>query len=118
MKTSAKTAYIVAVIGLVGLVAAAIISTYKPWHDKPQVDGLLISGIVVELDNKEVGQALVTVEGHPEQAVTRDDGNFRIVMPVGSPEVVTLHVSKSGYKPHDQYVHIPVEGLTVQVRKQ
>jgi hypothetical protein len=118
MQTSTKTPYIVAVIGFLGLVAAAIITTYK-WTDKPKTDGLLITGIVVESEhNKEIGQALVTVVGHPDQATTRDNGNFRIVMPAGSPDVVTLRVTKSGYKPHDEDVHIPVEGLTIQVRKQ
>jgi hypothetical protein len=40
------------------------------------------------------------------------------VMPAGSPDVVTLHVTKSGYKPYDEDVRIPAEGLTIQVRKQ
>src|SRR5580692_12094742 len=102
MQTSTKPTYIVAVIGFVGLIAAAIITTYK-WPDKPKTDGLLITGIVVESEhNREIGQALVSIVGHPEQASTRDNGNFRIVMPVGSPEVVTLRVTKSGYKPYEE----------------
>jgi hypothetical protein len=102
------------------VILAAIITTYKlSFSDKPKNDGLVITGIVVESDNnKEIGQALVTVVGHPEQAATRDNGNFRIVMPAGSPDVVTLHVTKSGYKPYDEDVRIPAEGLTIQVRKQ
>jgi hypothetical protein len=120
MQTSTKTAYIGGIFLFIATVAAAIISTYKPWWpDKPKAVGLLITGIVVEAgNNREIGQALVTVIGHPEQATTRDNGNFRIVMPAGSPDVVTLHVTKSGYKPYDEDVRIPAEGLTIQVRKQ
>jgi hypothetical protein len=111
-----KAAYIT---GFFFVIAAIIGACKLSFSDKPKTDGLLITGIVVESDdNKEIGQALVTVVGHPEQATTRDNGNFRIVMPVGSPDVVTLRVTKSGYKTHDEDVHIPTEGLTVQVRKQ
>jgi hypothetical protein len=106
-----------ALIGGVFLILAAIITTYK-WSNKPKSDGLLITGIVVESEhNKEIGQALVTILGRTEQATTRDNGNFRIVMPVESPTIVTLRVTKSGYQPHEEDVHVPVEGLTLQIRK-
>lgn len=105
-------------IGGVFVVLAAIITTYK-WSGKPKSDGLLITGIVVESEhNKEIAHALVTIVGRTEQVTTRDNGNFRIVMPVGSPTVVTLRVTRSGYQPHEEDIHIPVEGLTVQIRKQ
>lgn len=114
MKTATKAALISGVF----VVLAAIITTYK-WSSKPNSEGLLITGIVVESEhNKEIGQALVTVVGRTEQTTTRDNGNFRIIMPVGSPAVVTLRVTKSGYQPHEEDVRVPVEGLTLQVRKQ
>jgi hypothetical protein len=104
-------------LGGVFVVLAAIITAYK-WPNKPKFDGLLITGIVVESErNKEIGQPLVTIVGRTEQATTRDNGNFRIVMPVDGPAVVTLRVTKSGYQPHEEDVHVPVEGLTLQIRK-
>jgi hypothetical protein len=107
-----------ALITGVFVILAAVISTYK-LSNKPKPDDLLITEIVVELDhNKEIGQALVTIVGRTEQATTRDNGNFRIVMPVVSPTVVTLRVTKPGYQPREQDVHVPVEGVTLQMRKQ
>ncbi len=114
MRNTTKSALIAGLF----VVLAAIITTYK-WPAKPKSDGLLITGIVVESEhNKEIGQALVSIVGRPEQSTTRDNGNFRIVVPIQSPEIVTLRVTKSGYQPHEQDIHIPAEGLTLQMRKQ
>ena len=114
MRTPTKTAIITGVF----VVIAAIITTYK-WPEKPKSDGVLITGIVVEEElNKEIGQALVTIVGRTEQSTTRDNGNFRIVLPIDSPAIVTLRVTKPGYRPAETDIHVPAEGVTVQIRKQ
>ena len=77
MSTTTKTAWITG--GCV--VLAAIIGAYK-YSPKPQPDSLLVTGIVVEEgNNRAVPQALVSIIGRAEQSTTRDNGNFRVVLP-------------------------------------
>lgn len=112
-----KNTIVAGVFILLAAIVSAIVTTYK-WSDKPKSESVLITGIVVESEhNKEIGQAVVTIVGRTEQAITRDNGNFRIVMPVESPAVVTLRVTKSGYQPYEEDIHVPVEGLTLQMQK-
>jgi hypothetical protein len=120
MSNTIKNTVVAGVFVVLATVAGAIITTYK-WSDKPKSENLpiTITGIVVESgNNKEIGQALVSIVGRTEQATTRDNGNFRVVMPVESPSFVTLRVTKSGYQPYEENVHVPAEGLTIQMRKQ
>lgn len=117
MTNTTRNTILAGVFLVAAAVAGAIITTYK-WADKPKPDGLLVTGIVVDLENREIGQALVTIVGRTEQVTTRDNGSFRIVMPTESPAVVTLRVTKSGYWPREQDIHVPVEGLTLQMKKQ
>ena len=112
MRASTKAALITG--GCV--VLAAVIGTYK-YSSRSQSDRLLVTGIVVEEgSNRAVPQALVSIVGRTEQSTTRDNGNFRVVLPADSSAVVTLRVTKSGYQPHEEDIHVPVEGLTLQIR--
>lgn len=118
MSNTTKNTIVAGVFIVLAAIVGAIISTYK-WSDKPKSDSLLVTGIVVESDhNKEIGQAVVTIVGRTEKAITTDSGNFRIVMPIESPAVVRLRVTKSGYQSHEEDIHVPVEGLTLQMQKQ
>jgi Carboxypeptidase regulatory-like domain len=114
MSTTTKAAWITGSC----VVLAAIIGVYK-YSPKPQPEGHLVTGIVVEEGtDRAVPQALVSIIGRTEQSASRDNGNFRLVLPPDSPVVVTLRVTKSGYQPHNQDVQVPVEGLTIQIQKQ
>lgn len=114
MSTTTKAAWITGSC----VVLAAIIGAYK-YSPKPQPEGLLVTGIVVEEgNNRAVPQALVIIIGRTEQSTSRDNGNFRLALPPESPAVVTLRVTKSGYRPQEQDVHVPAEGLTLQIQKQ
>jgi hypothetical protein len=113
MRVSTKAAWITGSC----VVLAAVIGTYK-YSSSSKSDSLLVTGIVVEEgNNRAVPQALVSIVGRTEQSTTRDNGNFRLVLPSDSPEIVTLRVAKSGYQQHEEDAHVPVEGLTLQIRK-
>jgi hypothetical protein len=106
------------IAGVFVLAAAVVGAMANKWADKPKSDGPLVTGIVVDSENREIGEAVVSIVGRTEQATSGDNGNFRIVMPKDSPEIVTLRVTKSGYSPQVQDTRVPAEGLTVQMRKQ
>src|SRR5208282_490525 len=96
---------LVAVIGAVGVVIAALIPGVIPWirdgHSKKYISGvvsdaeskLTMSGVVIQLQTNE-GQQLV-------QDTTDRDGNFSLSIPEGR-TVIRLSVSVSGYVPYDK----------------
>jgi hypothetical protein len=109
------------VAGVFVVLAAAIgafINTYK-FSPTPTPERVFITGIVVERDsNQPIGQALVVVVGRAEQSTSRDNGNFRLALSTDSPPVVTLRITKAGYRPAEMDVHAPADNVTFQMQRQ
>jgi len=112
-----KATIIAAVIaGACTIIAAVILYPRSP---KPQPENVVITGMVIDQrNNLGVAQATIYVVGRPEQYMTEDNGNFRIVLLGDKSTIIRLHVTKSGYRTLDQTVRIPAESLTLPLQKQ
>ncbi len=118
MSKTTRNAIIAGVFAVLATAIGALVNTYK-FSPTPTLDTVLITGIVVDRDgNQPIGQALVSVVGRTEQSTSRDNGNFRLALSANSPLVVTLRVTKAGYRPAEMDVHIPADNVTFQMQKQ
>jgi hypothetical protein len=113
-----KPAIIVALIGAIAVIVAALIGIYPQLRGRTTDANKVLAGNVVEQGtNRAVGQALIVITGRAEQAVTDDNGSFRIDIPAGAPRQLRLRVSKSGFRTLDTVVE-PVENLILPLPKQ
>jgi hypothetical protein len=117
-------AVIVAVIGAVALIIAAIVGALlQPswWRSESSATTtiLTIAGTVVEEStNRAIGQARISVVGRGESSVTADNGNFTIKLQSDIPKdgLVRLHIVKDGYRPSDEMT-TQTDTLIIQLRK-
>lgn len=113
-----KSNIIVAVIAAAATIVAAVIAIYPQLRGRTTEEPSVLAGTVVEQEtNRPVGQALIVITGRAEQAVTDDNGSFRIDLPSGAPRQVRLRITKPGFRPLDTTVG-PSDGLTLQLPKQ
>src|ERR1035438_9453935 len=116
-KRKSNTAVIVAIIGALGLIIAALIQN-QPWS-KRRDDQITVSGRVVDVSSNEpVGQADLTFHGLAESYVTEDTGSFKVEIPSKEVHGVTarVKVKKAGYHLWDRSVEVPVENYIVQLQ--
>lgn len=78
---------------------------------------MLAGNVVEQGTNRSVGQATIVIAGRAEQAVTDDNGGFRIDIPAGAPRHLRLRVSKPGFQTRDTVVE-PAENLILLLPKQ
>lgn len=121
LTTNNKVAILVAVIGALALVIAALIPGVIPWirdgHSKKYISGVVsdsgskapMAGVVVQLQTNE-GQ-LVT------QDTTDRDGKFNLVLPEG-PTTIRLFVSVNGYVPYDEKIPAQETKEDIQLLRQ
>jgi hypothetical protein len=105
---------------IVGLctVLGAVIQKYV-WSPKPQPQNVAITGMVIDQRTRlGVPQASIVVVGRPEQYRTEDNGNFSFTIWADKSSVVRLQVSKEGYRPLDETVRLPADGLTLPLQRQ
>lgn len=77
----------------------------------------IVAGTVVDQStNMALGQALISVDGQSSNAVSEDNGNFRVVLPKKTEGPVRLTVTKDGYVKLDQSVTPPTHALILQMR--
>ncbi len=119
---SHKTQIIVAIIGALGLVIAAIIQFY-PWKKesmhkfKPSTVKFMISGTVIdEKTDENIAQAEINVVGRNEQYYTEQNGNFSITF-LDSLTTIRLRVLKHGYSTFDKSFNIPQQNIIIQLSK-
>src|SRR5712691_6824149 len=94
-----------AIIGAAAVIIAALISIYPSLRKKATEAPAVLAGTVVDRDtNRAIGHATIVITGRAEQAVTDDNGSFRIDIPAGAPLQLRLHVSKTGYQILDTIV--------------
>jgi hypothetical protein len=107
-----KPAIIAAIIGAAAVIVAAVIGIY-PFLRTPQAP-TVVAGIVVALDTKRaVGQAIIVVTGRAEQAVTDDNGSFRIDLPASAPGQLRILVNKTGFQTLDTTIVAPAANLVL-----
>jgi hypothetical protein len=112
-----KPTIIAAIIGAAAVIISALITIYPAMRKKRTEAPIVLAGTVVERDtNRAIGQATIVITGRAEQAVTDDNGSFRIDIPAGAPSQLRLHVSKTGYQTLDTIV-APAENLVLPLRK-
>jgi hypothetical protein len=108
-----KPAIIAAFIAAAAAIIAALIGIYPTLRNKTTEAPTVLAGTVVVADtNRAVGQATIVITGRAEQAVTDDNGGFRIDIPVGAPRQLRLRVSKPGFQTLDTTV-APAENLVL-----
>lgn len=108
-----KASVFVAVIGAAAVIIAALINIYPSLRKKITEAPTVFAGTVVERDtNRAIGQATIVINGRAEQAVTDDNGGFRIDIPAGAPPQLRLRVSKTGFQTLDTTV-APAENLVL-----
>ncbi len=106
-----------AIITAAAVIIAAFIGIYPSLRKKATEAPAVLAGTVVERDtNRAIGQATIVVTGRAEQAVTDDNGSFRIDISAGAPPQLRLHVSKTGYQTLDTIV-APAENLILPLHK-
>ena len=107
-----------AIIGAVALIVAALIGIYPQLRNHTTDAPTVLAGNVVEEGtNRAVGQATIVITGRVEQAVTDDNGSFRIDISAGAPRQLRLHVSKTGFQTLDTVVG-PAENLILVLHRQ
>lgn len=112
-----KNSIIVAIIGAAAVIIAALIGIYPSLRKKTTEAPTVLAGTVVERDtNRAIGQATIVINGRAEQAVTDDNGSFRIDIPAGAPSQLRLHVSKTSYQTLDTIV-APGDNLVLPLHK-
>jgi hypothetical protein len=112
-----KTSIVGAIISAVAVVAAAFIGVYPSLRKKPTDAPTVLAGTVVERDtNRAISQATILINGRAEQAVTDDNGSFRIDIPAGAPTQLRLRISKTGYQTLDTTV-APADNLLLSLHK-
>lgn len=113
-KKPRTTAIIVALIGALAVIGAALVS--RPWNSS---DGkIVLAGMVVdESTNKPVPQVSLIFVGLSESYVTDDSGNFSVSFP--SKEVPTKNVrtriQMAGYRPYDKNLEVPSLNYILQL---
>jgi hypothetical protein len=113
-----KPTIVAAIITAVGVIAAALIGIYPKLQNGTANAPQVLAGNVVEVgNNRAVGQAIIVIVGRAEEAVTDDNGNFRIDIPAGVSRQLRLRVSKPGFKTLDTTVE-PSENLILPLSKQ
>lgn len=109
-----KTAIVVAIITTLGAIVVALIQLH-PWSNKTKTVRLVsIAGTVIDEDNKNIGQAQITIVGRNEQYYTEQNGNFYITFP-DSLYRVRLRVVKANYAIYDKSFSLPDEGVIIQL---
>lgn len=104
---------IASIIGAAAVIIAALIGVYPTLRNKTTEAPTVLAGTVVVQDtNQAVGQATIVITGRAEQAVTDDNGSFRIDIPAGALRQLRLRVSKTGFHTLDTTV-APAENLVL-----
>ena len=102
-------------IALPLIVAAVALAFYvSPLNNEK----LIIAGAVVDdSTGKSVQGAEISILSRPETAVSESNGNFRIRFDGKvDPEIVMIHVVKSGYEDVNVSARPPVHNLVIQMR--
>jgi hypothetical protein len=113
-KKPRSTAIIVALIGALAVIVAALVG--RQWNSSE--DKLVMAGMVVDAStNKPVRQASITFVGLSESSVTDDSGNFSVFFP--SKEVPTkavrTRIEVAGYRLYDRSHEVPGFSYTLQL---
>lgn len=113
-----KPKFTESIIAAVAIIAAALIGIYPQLRNRTsEVPAVLAGNVVEQGTNQSVGQATITITGRAEQAVTDDNGGFRIDIPAGAPRQLRLRISKPGFETRDTVV-APAENLVLALHKQ
>jgi hypothetical protein len=121
--TNNRIQIVVAVIGVAGLLAAAIIQ-WHPWTEssgvslKKPAHKVLAGTVIEEGSNKSIELAEITIVGRNEQYYTEGNGNFRIQIAGDSIESVRIRVSKLNYHTFDMSYDIPNETVIIPLVKE
>jgi hypothetical protein len=116
---STFTARVIAICTISAATIGASALLIQGYLSPPMPEQVSLTGTVIDQrTNSGIGQALVSVLGRPEQYVTKDNGNFRVRVFTEKTATIQVHVFKAGYHVLDKTVQLPIDGLTLQLRRQ
>ncbi len=80
---------------------------------------VIIAGRIVNDKNESVDQAIVTVSNGNEQAMSDDNGNFKLDVTgrFRPPETVEIHVNKTGYTPYNGMTQVPSQDFIIHLHR-
>jgi hypothetical protein len=120
VKNNNKVLIWCAIIGAVGVIGGAIISS-KPWSKsntktKEKIKYTLSGTIIDKSSSESINNAEINIVGRNEYYYSEENGNFHITLKDSSNEV-RVRVSKEGYDMYDKSFDVPQGSIIILLHK-